>query len=242
MIGAEKEGGKVGRFLEAYGKRTIDYYRQPDNIDVCPENSGHEFLGRYVQPKDTVLEVGCGRGNYTFELARLARRVYAIDPIKRYVDEVEAETLRRKVRNVTLHTAGAESLGIIPGRYDRVFFGKSLSQLPSPRDALELARGRLKDGGSVIVTEYEVWPHPDGSFGPTHRSRAEAACSEAGCGMDEMEEELGIPLCINVPWLEKLAERAGLSIGRSERIGAPSGHDTDDVQRHFVAELGPKRR
>jgi len=234
--GTTQKKGLLDRFLELYRKGLLDYYNQPDNSDVHPDHADHGFLERYVNPTDTVLEVGCGRGNFTYDLARQARRVYAIDPVRRYVDEIESGMSAAGIRNVTLHTAGAESLDIIPGRYDRVFFGRVLSQLPGPRRTLELAKNKLSYDGSIIVMESEMCPCNEAY--PNHLTIAEKACKEAGCSFEEVDKALGIPFSITIDWVKKTADGTGLKVSKSEKLGSCSlGNDF----QNFIAELRPTR-
>lgn len=226
----------VESFLVAYERSTLDYYDQPGNSDVRFDRGDHYFLEKYLKKTDSVLEVGCGRGNFTYDLGFYARDVVAIDPVKRYVYEIHAKLAKAGANHVGVRVAGIDNLP--PGRYDVIFFGRSLSQLASPKRALELAKERLDGKGRILVVEAEMWPDAGGG-GPTHLKRVAKAAREVGCRPEQVEDELGIPFCIHIPWIEKLAPMAGMEVTRSERLGEPNGFSDEDM-RHFIAELRPK--
>ena len=106
-----------------------------------------------------VLEIGCGKGRITRDLAIHARRVVAIDP-----DAAALETARATIaaRNVTfMHTpAGVPDLS--DGTFDIVIYTLSLHHVPDREmsGSLRTAAGLLRKNGVIVVVE----PGDGGSF------------------------------------------------------------------------------
>lgn len=102
-----------------------------------------------------ILEVGCGGGRITRDLARHARKVVAIDP-----DEGALQTARSQVAagNVEFVRCGGEAPAFPKRSFDLVVYSLSLHHLSAEGmlQSLEQAARLLKDGGKVIVIE------PDG--------------------------------------------------------------------------------
>ncbi|KAF0218971.1 MAG: hypothetical protein FD174_2487 [Geobacteraceae bacterium] len=99
-----------------------------------------------------ILEVGCGRGRITCDLARHARRVVAIDP-----DEKALQAARSQIpaENVEFLCCGGESLAFPEASFDLVVYSLSLHHLPDEwmLQSLEQAARLLKKGGKMIVIE-----------------------------------------------------------------------------------------
>ena len=100
----------------------------------------------------TILEVGCGQGRITRDLARHARRVVALDP-----DEGALQTARSRINaeNVAFLRCRGESLAFPEGCFDLVIYSLSLHHLPQDamRESLAQAVGLLGEQGMIVVIE-----------------------------------------------------------------------------------------
>ena len=111
-----------------------------------------------------VVDVGCGAGKTTRELAALGATVLAIEP-----DPIQAAKNREAepAPGVTFFEARAESLPADSGSMDGVFFFRSLHHVPI--DAMEAALAEaarmLKPDGFLCVME----PEMDGTHFPVMR-------------------------------------------------------------------------
>lgn len=107
----------------------------------------------------TILEIGCGRGRITADLASHARRVVATDP-----DAAVLATARRIIPapQVEFICTGGQHLDLPAGSFDLVFYSLALHHIPSPAMAasLKLASTLLKEGGCLVVIE----PGEEGSL------------------------------------------------------------------------------
>lgn len=106
-----------------------------------------------------VLEIGCGKGRITRDLARHARRVVASDP-----DPVPLDAARKNVADgrVEFRHAPQGIPDFPPASFDVVIYTLSLHHVPIEEMPASLTRaaGLLREGGVIVIVE----PGNGGSF------------------------------------------------------------------------------
>jgi ubiquinone/menaquinone biosynthesis C-methylase UbiE len=140
------------------------------NTHICPvELSGRldskihrwlqnpqKILRPYVKEGMDVLEVGCGPGFFTLDIARMvgkSGRVVAVD-----LQEGMLQKVRDKVRGsevegrIVLHRCEEDRLGV-SGSFDLVFLFYVVHEVPDRRALFRELVALLKDGGLVYVEE-----------------------------------------------------------------------------------------
>lgn len=73
-----------------------------------------------------ILEIGCADGRLTFQYAKHADRVVAVDPNDKQIAGARAKAERLGLRNVTFLARGAQERFDDLGRFDVAFFAWSL--------------------------------------------------------------------------------------------------------------------
>ncbi|MCZ7588922.1 MAG: class I SAM-dependent methyltransferase [Gaiella sp.] len=152
------------------------------------------FMGRYSTPLAPVfaglagvevgarvLDVGCGPGALTTELARIARpeAVAAVDPSPAFV-----EAARERNPGVEVRHGSAESLPYADGAFDAALAQLVVHFMPDPAVGLREMRRVTRAGGTVAAC---VWDHAGGA-GPLARFW------EAARGIDPaVEDESRLP-------------------------------------------------
>jgi SAM-dependent methyltransferase len=100
----------------------------------------------------TLLEIGCGRGRITADLAGHARRVVAIDP-----DAAALATARQTIpaSHVEFICTSDHHLDLPTASFDFAIYSLSLHHIPisAMSESLSQAGTLLKPGGSMIVIE-----------------------------------------------------------------------------------------
>lgn len=106
-----------------------------------------------------VLEVGCGTGRITRDLARHAHRVVAVDPDEDALTKARSAVPAPNVRFLPMPDG---ILDFLPASFDVVIYTLSLHHVPLAHmdESLRTAAGLLREGGVIIVVE----PGEGGSF------------------------------------------------------------------------------
>ena len=139
---------------EYYDLRAPDYgdASRPDrkHSGVAEAGWGNELIGEFA-PRGAVLELACGPGVYTADLAEHAESVTAVDASARMLARARAAILDPKITFVR-----ADIFTWEPDRtYDAVFFGAWLSHVPLERfdDFWDLVRSCLAPEGRVAFID-----------------------------------------------------------------------------------------
>jgi len=105
-------------------------------------------------PRDlTLVDVGCGTGSLTFELARFARTVIGVDLSNEMLRRARAVAKERAVRNVEFRHGDALKLPLDSRSVDAAFCVMVLHFLPDPQHAVEELCRVTRLGGSVILVD-----------------------------------------------------------------------------------------
>lgn len=137
----------IGRFLDSNIRRAM----QPQAALI--RRSG-------IQPGMRVLEIGCGSGAYTLEIARAVGatgKVVALDIQPGMLEQLKNKLTRSEntdIRNVEPLLASACQLPFQNGSFDATFMITVLQEIPDKWRALAEVRRTLRPGGIVAVTEW----------------------------------------------------------------------------------------
>ncbi|MGH9750969.1 MAG: methyltransferase domain-containing protein [Candidatus Polarisedimenticolia bacterium] len=110
----------------------------------------------------TLLDVGCGPGHATFDLAEIAGpagRVVAIDRSRRFLNALETEGRRRGHRNITTLEADLDDAWPAEARLpaagaDGAWARWVFAFLKRPRDLAARLAAALRPGGALVLHEY----------------------------------------------------------------------------------------
>lgn len=110
-----------------------------------------------IVPGMTLLDLGCGTGTFTVEMARMvgeAGTVHALDLQRGLLDRAEARVRAAQPdAPVEFHHAGAERLPLPDSSCDLIVMIATLAQVPDRYGALLEARRVLKPYGRLAVSE-----------------------------------------------------------------------------------------
>jgi ubiquinone/menaquinone biosynthesis C-methylase UbiE len=105
-------------------------------------------------PNTLVLaDIGCGTGSLTFELARFARRVIAMDLSSEMLRRAKAIAKQKRIQNVDFRIGDALDLPLESRFVDAAFCVMVLHFLSDPRRAVSELCRITKPGGSVILLD-----------------------------------------------------------------------------------------
>lgn len=106
---------------------------------------------------DTLIDVGCGPGYATIDLAEIAGetgRVIAVDRSRRFLDALEHARRERGISNIEMIESDLESAQFGERIADGAWCRWVLAFVPHPRDVLERIARAIKPGGAFVSHEY----------------------------------------------------------------------------------------
>ncbi len=103
-----------------------------------------------------VVDLGCGDGTLTIEMARFAKSVIGIDYNPDALVSARQRINRLNLSNITLMAENVSQLSLKSESIDVVFFSQSLHHLEDPKSGFKEAVRILKPGGRVLVMELAV--------------------------------------------------------------------------------------
>lgn len=114
------------------------------------------ILGPHVSEGDRALDLGPGTGFFTIPLARLvgdAGVVHAADIQPDMLDAVRRRAERAGCPNVRTHLLDDDGLAALDARFDFALLFWMLHEVPDKETLLRTLRGKLADGGVVLLAE-----------------------------------------------------------------------------------------
>lgn len=108
-------------------------------------------------PGQSLLDLGCGPGFATLELARLAGsegQVHAVDSASQFTNHLRAQLDAAQVRNVRVHDCDVRDLPLTDATLDGVFARWLLCFVDDPRRVCEEVARVLRPGGVFLAWDY----------------------------------------------------------------------------------------
>jgi SAM-dependent methyltransferase len=136
-----------GRFLAAHGAGEVWNWESPAGRLRWERRV--QMLGAHLRPGMTILEVGCGTGSFTRELARSGAEVVAIDVSLELLEIARANC---SAPNVQYQIQNAYALSYSQGVFDSVVGSSVLHHLEIEAAIRDMYRV-LKPGGTIYFTE-----------------------------------------------------------------------------------------
>ena len=136
-----------------------------------------KILGPYIESGMSVLDIGCGPGFFTVEIADMvgeSGKVIAAD-----VQEGMLEKLRDKIKGtamehrIQVHKCNENNLGF-SGSVDFVIAFYVIHEMPNQQEFFREVKGILKSGGYFLVAEPKLFHVSKNEFDKTIRNALDA--------------------------------------------------------------------
>ena len=114
------------------------------------------IVGSYIQEGDTVMDMGCGPGYFTIDMAKMVGpegRVIAVDIQTKMFQRVRKKAQKHGVAHrIDYHTAGMDSIGLgKKANFILAFY--MIHEVPDMTHTLEELKSLLNDGGKILAVE-----------------------------------------------------------------------------------------
>jgi type I protein arginine methyltransferase len=122
----------------------------------------HEAITRQIRPDDVVVDLGTGTGILAMFVARVAKRVYAVDHSD-FIEVAEAVARHHGFRNITFVQEHSGSF-TPPEQVDVVVheqMGDELTNEDMITNLLDLRHRILAEGGRILPSRFELFVEPD---------------------------------------------------------------------------------
>jgi flavin reductase (DIM6/NTAB) family NADH-FMN oxidoreductase RutF/ubiquinone/menaquinone biosynthesis C-methylase UbiE len=110
-------------------------------------------LAEPLDPLGRCLDLGCGAGRVTRDLAPRCREVVGVDSSPAMLERARERAAEFGLANVTYVEAQASALPFPEGSFDRVFIANLLFHLADPGVALREAKRVLRPGGRLVILD-----------------------------------------------------------------------------------------
>ena len=148
-------------------KRVAEHYNR---ISRYYDGFGFSFLKRlfefrlyvemrnYLESGDAVLDIACGSGNMSFELATKFQRVYGIDISKGMLNraKLKMKTAEAKNSRIGFIYGDGETLPFKDNSFDAVTCILAIEHFPDTERAISEMKRVLKDGGILVFNLLEL--------------------------------------------------------------------------------------
>lgn len=158
-----------------------------------------------IAPGMTVLDVGCGPGFATLDLARRvgpAGRVISIDESRRYIDHLRNQAEAHGLRNIEARVGDVQRIDVPAGSVDAAYSRWVLCFVPNPDAVLAGVVSALRGGGVFAIQDYyhyrgvQLGPPSDAftrAFQAVHESwRKRGGDSDIGARLPSMLARRGL--------------------------------------------------
>jgi ubiquinone/menaquinone biosynthesis C-methylase UbiE len=137
---------------------------------VCPHQCGFfldnwirrliqppaRIIGPYIQEGDTVMDLGCGPGYFTIDMAKMVGpkgRVLAVDIQTKMLERVRKKATKHGVADrIEFHTAGMDGIGLDQNA-DFILAYYMIHEVPDMKHTLRELKTLLNSGGKILAVE-----------------------------------------------------------------------------------------
>lgn len=115
-----------------------------------------KIVGPYIQAGDTVIDMGCGPGYFTIDMAKMVGsggKVIAVDIQAKMLERVRKKARKHGLaERIVYHTADMDQIGLNQTA-DFILAYYMIHETPDMTKTLQELKNLLRDGGKMLVVE-----------------------------------------------------------------------------------------
>ncbi len=140
---------KENLYIAGHSKSVLDFHSARTAANSAA------YLLASIRPDMHILDIGCGPGTITADLAALVPQgsVIGIDLGPEVIEEARSMAAKRSLKNISFEVGNAHELGFPDHKFDVVHAHQVLQHLGEPTHALREWRRVIKPGGILACRE-----------------------------------------------------------------------------------------
>ena len=140
---------KENLYISGHSKSVLDWHSSR-----TAANSAAYLLGS-IRPDMHILDIGCGPGTITADLAALVPQgsVIGIDLSPEVIEEARSMAAKRSMKNISFEVGDAHEIGFPDHKFDVVHAHQVLQHISDPVQALREWQRLIKPGGILACRE-----------------------------------------------------------------------------------------
>lgn len=136
--------------IKFWNKISGNYDKQVEKIFSDAYKRTIEYTIKYLKQTDTVLDVGCGTGITTVEIANFVKEIYALDLSDKMLEIAKKKALAKRIDNIIFYQKSIFDQDIKNQSYDVIVAFNLLCYIKEDNDFIKRIYDLLNDGGIFI--------------------------------------------------------------------------------------------
>ena len=138
------------------GEEGDDWTVYADRFDACGRAVWEQFLARVrIEPADAVLDIGCGTGQSTRDVARQATSAFGVDLGSSMLELARKRAADEGLTNVEFAQGDAQVYPLASTTYDLAISRFGAMFFADPVAAFTNIRGAVRDGGGMALLAWQ---------------------------------------------------------------------------------------
>lgn len=136
--------------IKFWDRLSANYDRQVESVFSEAYKKTIEYTRKYLKDTDTVLDIGCGTGITTVELAACAKQIHAVDLSGKMLDIAREKAIARNIGHIIFFQKSVFDQEFKKHAYDAVLAFNILCYIQEDSELIGRIYDLLKDGGLFI--------------------------------------------------------------------------------------------
>ena len=136
--------------IQFWDRISGNYDKQVEKIFSSAYKKTIAYTIQHLKQTDTVLDVGCGTGITTVEIANYVKEIYALDLSDKMLEIAKRKAFEKGISNITFYQKNMFDEDLESKKYDVILAFNILCYIQEDIDFIERVYDLLNDGGIFI--------------------------------------------------------------------------------------------